>query len=173
MKKSYHFIGIGGIGMGALAFLLMEKGHRVSGSDLKQNAMTSRLKDAGADISACHAAENINDADVVVYSSAISEDHLERKAAERKQILQIRRATLLAELVKLHKGLIVCGTHGKTTTAAMLTWILQRAGLDPSHYIGAEVPLVGECARAGEGDYFVAEGDESDGSLIEFFPYCA
>ena len=156
--------------MGALAFLLMEKGHRVSGSDLKQNAMTSRLKEAGADISACHAAENINDADVVVYSSAIKEENPELKAARALGKEVLRRAQLLAQLMENQTGVTVAGAHGKTTTSSMLAALLTKTGFHPTIAVGGIPMETSSNAGLGEGKYFVAEVDESDGTFLYFSP---
>ncbi len=168
--RRYHFIGIGGIGMGMLASLLLDKGCEVSGSDLRENEMTRALAAKGAVISRGHDAAAIGDADVVVCSSAIPRDNPERTAALREGRLLLSRAQLLARLMEAHVGIGVAGAHGKTTTASMISWLLVTAGLQPTTAVGG-ILAEGCHARLGAGRYFVAELDESDGSFLLFHPH--
>ena len=167
---NYHFIGIGGIGMSALARLLVEKGCSVSGSDVQSSRLTNTLESMGARIVRGHGASNIHGRPVVVYSSAISETNPELVEARRLGLRTIRRAELLAEFFNVKKGIAISGTHGKTTTTAMTTLILRHAGLDPDAFIGGEVESLGGNVIAGSGEFVVAEADESDGSLIHLEP---
>ncbi|MCK5259865.1 MAG: UDP-N-acetylmuramate--L-alanine ligase [Candidatus Omnitrophica bacterium] len=171
MSKHYHFIGIGGIGMGALAALSLDKGYRVSGSDLRSNPMTERLKARGAEIFSGHAGENIGGADCVVFSSAIRDDNPELVEAERKKIPVLQRAKFLAELMEGYIGITVAGAHGKTTTTSMAADLLEEAGLQPTTAIGGIVNGTRAHAELGEGKYFVTEVDESDGSFLCFRPH--
>src|SRR3989338_6029309 len=166
--KHYHFIGIGGIGMGALASLLLDKGYRVSGSDLADNKMTKRLKVKGAKIFIGHEAKNIQGADFIIYSSAVKETNVELMAAQAKNIPILKRAFLLAELMKSHIGITVAGAHGKTTTTSMISYLLMKAGLEPTTAVGGIVNGTSANAMWGQGKYFVAEVDESDGSFLYF-----
>ncbi|MFH1066730.1 MAG: UDP-N-acetylmuramate--L-alanine ligase [bacterium] len=163
-----HLIGVAGSGMRGLAFLLMARGHQVSGSDLKKDAPLARCLSA---FHQTHEARHVEGADLVVFSSAVSEDNAERKAAFEKGIPQARRAEVLAAVCAGKKLLLVAGTHGKSTSAAMLAHILQTAGRAPSYYIGAEAPILGSCAAwSKDGEEMVLEADESDGSLSAFSP---
>lgn len=170
MSKHYHFIGIGGIGMGALAALSLDKGYHVSGSDLNSNQMTKRLKARGANIALGHSEENVGGADCVVFSSAICEDNPELVEARRKGIPIVQRAKLLAELMEGYIGITVAGAHGKTTTTSMIAHLLDHANLEPTTAIGGIVNGGRSHAELGEGDYFVTEVDESDGSFLNFTP---
>ncbi len=170
-NKTIHFIGIGGVGMSALAGLLLAQGYKVSGSDLKINKMTQRLKAKGAEIFQGHRPENIAAADLVIYSSCIKENNPEMIEANKKSIASMHRASLLGMLMDEKHGIAVAGTHGKTTTTSLIALVLKSGGLHPSFAIGADVDVLGGNAYQGEGKYFVAEADESDGSLLELNPY--
>jgi len=168
--QHYHFIGIGGIGMGALATLLIEKGCKVSGSDVKENSMTKNLNGLGALIYIGHAAAHINGAEVVIYSSAIQADNPEMMEARRKGVPILQRAKLLANLMREHEGITIAGAHGKTTTTSMVANLLIHAGLNPTTAVGGIVGGTKSNARLGSGKYFVSEVDESDGSFLNFTP---
>lgn len=168
--KHLHFVGIGGMGMGTLASLMLSKGYQVSGSDLKENQLTSHLKRQGALIHIGHSVGNIDHPDRVIYSSAIKRDHPEIREARRQKIPVQRRAKLLAQLVNAQTGITVAGAHGKTTTTAMIAQVLLNAGLDPTTMVGGVVKESLNHAHLGSGKYFVAEVDESDGSFLFFKP---
>ena len=168
-----HLVGIGGAGMSALAHVLLERGHVVSGSDLRGGRSTTVLQAMGADIRLDHAAEHVAGADVVGVSTAIPPDNPEVVAARAARIPVLRRAELLAALMQGSTGVLVAGTHGKTTTTAMVTVALQAAGLDPSFAIGGRLHEAGTSAHHGTGEVFVAEADESDSSFLAFEPDCA
>ncbi|HBO97269.1 MAG TPA: UDP-N-acetylmuramate--L-alanine ligase, partial [Candidatus Omnitrophica bacterium] len=172
MKEHYHFIGIGGIGMGALAILLLKKGYKVSGSDLRENQMTRDLRKQGARVTIGHAKENIAGADFVIFSSAVAQDNPELQQARDKKIPVMQRAQLLVELMRGQTAITVAGAHGKTTTTSMISNMLIKAGLRPTTAIGGMVTSgpSGYQASLGEGKYFVAETDESDGSFLKFSP---
>jgi len=170
MKTHYHFIGAGGIGMGALALLLLEKGCKVTGSDVCENKMTKKLQQRGAQIYLEHDSKNIDGATQVIYSSAIREDNPEMISAKEKEIPLIMRAKLLAELMKDYIGITVAGAHGKTTTSSLIAELLIRAGLEPTTAVGGIVNATTSNALLGQGKYFVAEVDESDGSFLNFSP---
>ncbi len=168
MNKHYHLIGIGGIGMGTLASLLLSQGHRVSGSDLKENDLTVRLRKEGASVIIGHHASNVKQPDVVVYSSAVRMHNPELIEAESKNIPVVKRAKVLAELVNAKKGITIAGAHGKTTTTSMVSAVLIAAGLKPTTAVGG---ICAHHANLGAGDYFVAEADESDGTFLFFKPF--
>jgi UDP-N-acetylmuramate--alanine ligase len=169
-----HFVGIGGIGMSGLAEVLLELGYRVSGSDLKNSAITERLTAHGAVIFQGHKAENVADAKVVVVSSAVQMDNPEVAEARRMAIPVIPRGELLAELMRQKFGIAVAGSHGKTTTTSMVAVILSHAGLDPTMVVGGRVGMMGGAnARLGKSDYLVVESDESDGSFLKLAPIVA
>ena len=172
MNKHYHFIGIGGIGMGALAILLLKKGCKVSGSDLRENQMVLNLREQGARVTVGHAKENIAGADFVVFSSAVAQDNPELQEARVQKIPVLQRAQLLVELMQGHIAVTIAGAHGKTTTTSMISNMLIKAGLQPTTAIGGVVTSgsAGYQASLGEGKYFVAETDESDGSFLKFSP---
>jgi UDP-N-acetylmuramate--alanine ligase len=170
MKDHYHFIGVGGVGMGALASLMMAKGYKVSGSDLKESPLFLNLKEAGAQVFLGHDRENLRRPDYVVYSSAVREDNPEMMAAKDQKIPIIRRAELLAQLMNNHVGITVAGAHGKTTTTSMVSLLLIKAGLQPTTAIGGLINGQSYNANLGKGQYFVAEVDESDGSFLFFRP---
>ena len=169
-NKKIHFIGIGGVGMSALAGLLIAKGYKVSGSDLKLNKMTKRLKAKGAEIFLGHRPENIVAQDLVIYSSCIKENNSEIIEANKKSVTVMHRASLLGVLMDEKCGIAVAGTHGKTTTTSLIALVLKSGGQNPSFAIGADVDVLGGNAYEGEGKYFVAEADESDGSFAQLNP---
>ena len=172
-KRHIHFVGIGGIGMSGIAEVLINLGHKVSGSDLKASEITRRLTDLGAEVVIGHGGVNVSGADVVVVSSAVSDDNPEVVAAHRAFIPVIPRAEMLAELMRLKSAVAVAGSHGKTTTTSLIGTMLTRAGLDPTLVIGGKLNHLGVGARLGQGDYMVAEADESDGSFLLLTPTVA
>src|SRR2546425_5556681 len=159
-----HFVGIGGIGMSGIAEVLINLGYRISGSDLKNSAITQRLAGLGATIFEGHAAENIAGAEVVVMSSAIVRENAEVTEAHRLHIPVIPRAEMLAELMRLKYGIAIAGMHGKTTTTSMVAAVLAAGGLDPTVVVGGRVDAMGSNARVGNSEYMVVEADESDRS---------
>jgi len=174
-RKKYHihFVGIGGIGMSGIAELLLNLGYTVSGSDLKSSEITERLKRFGGLILKGHAEDHVGDADVVVISSAVDEDNPEVLAARQASIPVIPRAEMLAELMRLKYSIAVAGAHGKTTTTSIVSAVLDRGGLDPTVVIGGKLKSIGTNARLGEGEFIVAEADESDGSFLKMSPTIA
>jgi UDP-N-acetylmuramate--alanine ligase len=171
--RHVHFVGVGGIGMSGLAEVLRTLGFDVSGSDLKPNENTRRLEGLGAKLFFGHAADNVAGADVVVYSSAIARDNPEIQRAHALEIPIIPRAEMLAELMRTRYAVTIAGSHGKTTTTSMVATLLRAAGLDPTVVVGGKVNALGTNARHGEGDLFVAEADESDGSFLKLTPTIA
>lgn len=170
-KKQIHFVGIGGIGMSGIAELLLNLGYQVSGSDLNDTAITQRLKDLGGKIHQGHSSNWIEGADVVVTSTAVTPQNPEVLAARDAGIPVIRRAEMLAELMRLKKfGIAVAGSHGKTSTTSLIADVLAEAGLDPTVVIGGKVNSLGTNAKLGEGEFLVAEADESDGSFLHLSP---
>lgn len=169
-NKHYHFIGIGGIGMSGIAQLLLASGYKVSGSDLKENRITAELKKSGAQIFIGHNAGNIAGADTLVYSSAIKEDNLEVAEAKRLGLPLIMRAQALALLMRDKKVITISGSHGKTTTTSLAAYLLLEAGLNPTVAIGGILKNIDTNARLGNGKFFVAEADESDGSFLYYKP---
>jgi UDP-N-acetylmuramate--alanine ligase len=161
-----HFIGIGGIGMSGIAEVLIASGYNVSGSDVSESPNVKKLKKLGAEIYIGHKEENLNKVTVVVYSSAVNDLNPEVIRAKREGIPVIRRAEMLAELMRLKYGLAVAGTHGKTTTTSFLATILQECDLDPTYIIGGIVKNLDGHAKVGKGDFLVAEADESDGTFF-------
>jgi UDP-N-acetylmuramate--alanine ligase len=172
-KYHIHFVGIGGIGMSGIAELLLNLGYMVSGSDLKSSDITDHLKTLGGTIFKGHAAENIKAADVVVVSSAIDPDNPEVQAAGQASIPVIPRAEMLAELMRLKYSIAIAGAHGKTSTTSIVASVLAEGGLDPTVVIGGKLKSIGSNAVLGEGDFIVAEADESDGSFLKFSPTIA
>jgi UDP-N-acetylmuramate--alanine ligase len=174
-RKKYHihFVGIGGIGMSGIAELLLNLGYTVSGSDLKSSEITERLKRFGGHILKGHAEDQVGDADVVVVSSAVDADNPEVRAARQASIPVIPRAEMLAELMRLKYSIAVAGAHGKTTTTSIVSAVLDRGGLDPTVVIGGKLKSIGTNARLGEGEFIVAEADESDGSFLKMSPTIA
>ena len=171
--QKLHFVGIGGIGMSGIAELLLNLGYQVSGSDLKRNALTDRLAGLGGKIRIGHDAANINDAHVVVISSAVRPDNVEVMEAKKQHIPVIPRVEMLAELMRLKYGVAVAGAHGKTTATSMIATVLVHGGLDPTAVIGGRLNAFGSNAKLGKGDYLVAEADESDGSFLKLSPAIA
>jgi UDP-N-acetylmuramate--alanine ligase len=169
-KIKVHFIGVGGIGMSGLAQVLVQLGYKVSGSDLKESSGTLALKNMGIKVFYGHARDHIQDPTVVVYSSAVSDENPEMLEAKKRKIPIIRRAEMLAELMRLKFSLAVAGTHGKTTTTSFLGTIFYESDYDPTLIIGGVVSNLGGNARVGSGDVLVAEADESDGSFLLLRP---
>ncbi len=169
-KTRVHFIGIGGIGMSGLAQLLLAQGLRVSGSDLKHSQLIEKLKCLGADIVIGHAAANIKDAKLVIYSSAIKQDNPELAAAYSRKITVLSRAEALAVLANQKQSIAVTGAHGKTTTTSLISHLLVKSGCQPTVCIGGELFSLNGNAFLGTGHYFVLEADESDGSFLSFNP---
>jgi UDP-N-acetylmuramate--alanine ligase len=172
--RRVHFVGIGGIGMSGIAELLANLGYAVSGSDARRSDVTTRLEQSfGVMVFEGHKAEQVGDADVVVYSSAVRPTNPEIAAARERGIPVIPRAEMLAELMRLRFSIAVAGSHGKTTTTSMIALVLERAGLDPTAVIGGRLSAFGSNARLGRGDYLVAEADESDRSFLMLWPSIA
>ncbi len=171
--KRIHFVGIGGVGMGGIAEVLINLGYQVSGSDLAKGAMTDRLSDQGARIAIGHDAALVDDADVVVVSSAINEQNVEVQRARELRVPVIPRAEMLAELMRFRHGIAVAGTHGKTTTTSLVASLLAEGGLDPTFVIGGRLNSAGTNARLGGSHYLVAEADESDASFLHLQPMTA
>ena len=171
-KKNMHFVGIGGIGMSGIAFILLKMGYSVSGSDLESNGLTEKLKKSGAKIFIGHDKKNIMpDTQLVVYSSSINNANPEIAEARSRGVPVVKRAEVLGELLNKKKGIAVTGTHGKTTTTSLISVCFENCGLDPTIMIGGEVPLFGSNAKYGAGDYVIAEADESDGSFLSLKPF--
>lgn len=168
--KSIHFVGIGGAGMSGIAEVLLNEGYEISGSDMADNAVTERLRSKGAIIYFGHQASHIEKASVVVVSTAISSENAELVAAKKLRIPVVRRAEMLAELMRFRHGIAVAGTHGKTTTTALVTQIYFEAGLDPTFVNGGLVKSAGTNARLGSSRYLIAEADESDASFLHLQP---
>ncbi|MBL0173735.1 MAG: UDP-N-acetylmuramate--L-alanine ligase [Ignavibacteria bacterium] len=169
-----HFVGIGGIGMSGIAEILLNQGFAVSGSDLTLSEVTQRLASLGATIHQGHAPANVHGADVLVYSSAVSLDNPELLEAAERKIPAIRRAEMLAEVMRLHHGIAVAGTHGKTTTTSMLGLILINGGQDPTVIVGGKLHAFGGTnARLGKGEFMVVEADEFDRSFLQLSPTIA
>ena len=169
-----HFVGIGGIGMSGIAEVLLNLGFQVTGSDLRQGKSVRRLEKLGATVHIGHRTENVGEADVVVRSTAVGEDNVEVAAALHQGIPVIRRAEMLAELMRLKHGIAIAGSHGKTTTTSMVALILAEAGLDPTVVVGGVLDqLKGTNAKLGQGTYMVAEADESDGTFSMLSPTVA
>jgi len=170
---SVHFVGIGGSGMSGIAEVMLSLGYAVQGSDLKPNKQTQRLEKQGATVFIGHAANNIRDADAVVVSSAVDETNPEVAAAREQLMPVVSRAEMLAELMRFRYSIAVAGTHGKTTTTSLVASILAEGGLDPTFVIGGRLKSADANARLGEGDYLVAEADESDASFVHLKPMLA
>ena len=168
--KNIHFVGIGGSGMSGIAEVLLNLGYIVSGSDLGSNAATQRLAHLGAKVTLGHAAENVNEADAIVTSTAVKADNPEVIAARSKHIPIVPRAMMLAELMRLKRGIAIAGTHGKTTTTSLVASVLAEGGLDPTFVIGGRLTSAGANAKLGAGDFIVAEADESDASFLNLLP---
>jgi UDP-N-acetylmuramate--alanine ligase len=172
-KAKFHFIGIGGIGMCGLAELLHNIGAVVTGSDANENANTERLKDMGVRVYKGHAAENIGEANVVVYSSAIAASNPEMMQARAQEVPLIPRAEALAEIMRLKRGIAVAGTHGKTTTTSLISSIFLEAGQSPTIVVGGRFEKIKSTALLGTGEWLIAEADESDGSFNKLSPEIA
>jgi UDP-N-acetylmuramate--alanine ligase len=171
--RRVHFVGIGGAGMAGIAEVLLNLEYQVSGSDLKAGPATARLAKLGAKVKKGHAAGHIKGADVVVVSSAVREDNPEVRAAREQRIPVVRRAEMLAELMRFRYGIAIAGTHGKTTTTSLVAAVLAAGGLDPTFVVGGKVKGAGTNARLGQGEYLVAEADESDASFLHLTPMMA
>ncbi len=171
--KHIHFVGIGGIGMSGIAEVLLNLGYKVSGSDLRESDTTQRLRQLGGDIRIGHRAGNITSPHVVVISSAVKKDNVEVVAAREKQVPVIPRAEMLAELMRLKYGVAIAGAHGKTTTTSMVATVLAAGGIDPTVVIGGKLNSLGSNAKLGQGEFLVAEADESDGSFLKLSPTIA
>ncbi len=171
--KNIHFVGIGGSGMSGIAEVLVNLDFNVSGSDLASNSVTKRLQKLGANVYQGHAAEHVQDADVLVVSSAVNESNPEVIQARAKNIPIVPRALMLAELMRFRQGIAVAGTHGKTTTTSLIASILAEAGMDPTFVIGGKLESANANAKLGTGEYIVAEADESDASFLHLTPVMA
>lgn len=171
--KHIHMIGIGGTGMNGIAEVLLNLSYRVSGSDVQENEATRRLARLGAEVHIGHRAEQINGSDVVVISSAITEENDEVQEARRQKIPVIPRAEMLAELMRMKHGIAVAGSHGKTSTTSMIAEVLEAGGFDPTIIVGGRLNTIGAHAKLGEGDFIVAEADESDRSFLYLSPFMA
>lgn len=159
--------------MSAIARVLLEMGFRVTGSDVARQELTEKLEAKGAKVFIGHDAKNVNGADLVVYSGALPKDNVEMVAAAELNIPVIHRAQMLARLMNAKKGIAVAGAHGKTTTSSMIALVMEQSGADPTYIIGGEIMNIGSNAKAGKGDYVVAEADESDGSFLQYHPALA
>jgi UDP-N-acetylmuramate--alanine ligase len=168
--KHIHFVGVGGSGMSGIAEVLAHLDYTVTGSDLAASATTRRLEGEGIKVTVGHAAENIAGADAVVVSTAVKESNPEVIAARERHIPVVPRAQMLAELMRLKHGIAIAGTHGKTTTTSLVTSILAEGGVDPTFVIGGRLNAAGANARLGQGDFLVAEADESDASFLYLSP---
>jgi UDP-N-acetylmuramate--alanine ligase len=171
--KHIHMVGIGGTGMNGIAEVLLNLGYNVSGSDLQENEATQRLVRLGARIAVGHRPENVREADVVVISSAVHEDNVEVRKARALKIPVIPRAEMLAELMRMKYGIAVAGAHGKTSTTWMTALVLLAGGYDPTIIVGGRLNTIGANAKLGEGDFIVAEADESDRSFLYLSPFIA
>ncbi len=171
--KKLHFVGIGGVGMCGIAEILHNTGYQLTGSDLKKTETTTHLEELGIEIMYSHEPSNVIGSDVVVTSSAVGDDNLEVVEAKKQKIPVIRRAEMLAELMRMKISVAVAGTHGKTTTTSLIGHLLKACGLDPTVIVGGRVLGVGSNAYLGKGDYLIAEADEFDRSICKFFPTMA
>ena len=171
--KRVHFVGIGGSGMSGIAEVLLNLGYQVSGSDVADNAATQRLSALGATVFQGHAPKQVEQADVVVVSTAVKADNAEVAAAREQNIPVVPRAMMLAELMRLKQGIAVAGTHGKTTTTSLIASVLAQAGMDPTFVIGGRLTSAGAHAKLGSGEFIVVEADESDASFLYLQPVLA
>jgi UDP-N-acetylmuramate--alanine ligase len=176
MFKRYqhiHFVGIGGVGMSGIAEVLLNMGYRITGSDQRRGEAVERLEQLGAKVFVGHDAANVAGAHVVVYSSAVARDNVEVAEARARQVPVIPRAEMLAELMRLKYAIAVAGTHGKTTTTSLIASVLAEGRLDPTVVVGGRIRSLDSNARLGQGEYMVAEADESDGSFLRLTPTMA
>jgi len=171
--KHIHLVGIGGTGMNGIAEVLLNLGYGVSGSDIQENEATQRLARLGARIALGHRPENVREADVVVVSSAVHDDNVEVRKARALKIPVIPRAEMLAELMRMKYGIAIAGSHGKTSTTSMTALVLLAGGYDPTIIVGGRLNTIGANAKLGEGDFIVAEADESDRSFLYLSPFIA
>ncbi|RUO23526.1 UDP-N-acetylmuramate--L-alanine ligase [Aliidiomarina iranensis] len=171
--RRIHFVGIGGAGMAGIAEVLLNQGYQVSGSDIAENASTLRLRNLGADVAIGHTAENVRSANVIVVSTAINPNNPELEAARELLIPVVRRAEMLAELMRFRHGIAISGTHGKTTTTSLIASIFAQAQRDPTFVIGGLLNSAGTNARLGSSKYLIAEADESDASFLHLQPMVA
>ena len=167
--NNVFFVGIGGIGMSGIAEVLVNLGFQVTGSDINENLNITRLRKLGVQINIGHSKENINSADIVVISSAIENDNIELVEARKKRVPIVKRAEMLAELMRFSYGIAIAGTHGKTTTTSILSFILNEAKYDPTYIIGGKINNAGN-SKLGSSDYLIAEADESDASFLHLQP---
>lgn len=165
-----HFVGIGGYGMSAIARVLIDLGYKVTGSDVAMNELVKKLQARGAIVYMGHAAEHIEGAQTIVYSTSISPDNPEVVAGKAKGIPVLHRSQMLARILNERTGVAVAGAHGKTTTTSMIAHVLEECGVDPTYIIGGELMNAGTNAKAGKSDFVIAEADESDGSFLEYRP---
>ncbi len=171
--KNIHMVGIGGTGMNGIAEVLLNLDYEISGTDIMPNDATERLARLGAEISIGHKAEKVKGADVVVISTAIQDDNVEVEEARRLKIPIIPRAEMLAELMRMKYGIAVAGSHGKSSTTSMIAQVLEQAGLDPTIIVGGRLNTLGAHAKLGEGEFIVAEADESDRTFLYLSPFIA
>jgi UDP-N-acetylmuramate--alanine ligase len=171
--RQIHFVGIGGAGMSGIAEVLLNLGYAISGSDIAENAAVQRLRARGARIALGHAAANIEGADAVVVSTAVGADNPEVREARATHVPVVPRAVMLAELMRLRRGIAIAGTHGKTTTTSLVASVLAEGGLDPTFVIGGRLNSAGTHAKLGQGEYIVVEADESDASFLNLLPVMA
>lgn len=169
-EQHVHFIGIGGYGMSAIARVMLEMGYTVTGSDVASQELTEKLAAKGAKIYIGHTAEHVHGADLVVYSTALPQDNVERLEAQEQGIPVLHRSQMLARLLNERNGVAVAGAHGKTTTSSMIALAMELCGTDPTYIIGGEIMDIGTNAKAGQGKCVVAEADESDGSFLQYYP---
>jgi UDP-N-acetylmuramate--alanine ligase len=173
IPQHVHLVGIGGIHMSAIAHVLLAWGHRVSGSDLRLSPLTERLHDQGATIYQGHAADHLADAELVVYTAAAQPDNPELTEAKRRGLPLLQRAEMIARLLEGRQAIAVAGSHGKTTTTALIAFMLQEAGCDPTFLVGGEIIDLGTNARAGRGEHIVVEADEFAGAFLHYRPQVA
>ncbi|MFP8967133.1 UDP-N-acetylmuramate--L-alanine ligase [Pokkaliibacter sp. CJK22405] len=171
--RQIHFVGIGGVGMCGIAEVLLNQGYKISGSDLKPSLTTRRLEEQGAQVFYGHTPSNIDGADVVVISSAVKDSNPELQAAKEQRLPIVRRAEMLAELMRYRHGIAIAGTHGKTTTTSLMASVLTQGGMDPTYVIGGKLTSAGTNAKLGASRYLVAEADESDASFLHLQPMTA
>ena len=168
--KRIHFVGIGGSGMYGIAEVLLNLGCTVSGSDLIKSTITKRLKSLGVKIYSNHSISNLKNVDLVVFSNAINKNNPEIQFAKKNKITVIPRAKMLAELMRFKYGITVAGSHGKSTTTSLISWILAESNLDPTYIVGGKLKTSNNHGRLGYGKYLIAEADESDSSFLYLSP---